>query len=45
MVCDVQVTCVQEIGVLLASCFVDCAVKRIETCCVETVMGICDDLD
>ena len=45
MVCDVLVTYVQEIGVSLASYFVDCAVKQIETwCCVEMVMEICDDL-
>ena len=41
---DVLVTCVLEIGVSLVAYFVDCTAKRIETCCVETVMEICDVL-
>ena len=41
---DVLVTCVLEIEVSLVSYFVDCEVKRIETCCIGTVMEICDVL-
>ena len=45
MVGDFLVICVLEIEVSLVSYFVYCEAKLIEICCVETVMGTCDDLD